>query len=46
MGNCEDENEEPSNATATKKRKCDQDSQKSLRKLSVRDEVDKIFIEL
>lgn len=46
VGNCQDENEEPSNATATKKRKCDQDSQKSLRRLSVRDEVDEIFMEL
>ena len=46
MGNCQDENEKPSNAIATKKRKCDQDSQKSLRRLSVRDEVDEIFMEL
>ena len=29
-----------------KKRKCDQDSQKSLRQLSVRDEVDEVFMEL
>ena len=46
VGNCQDENEEPSNAIAAKKRKCDQDSQKSLRQLSVRDEVDEIFMEL
>jgi hypothetical protein len=32
VGNFQDENEEPSSATATKKHKCDKDSQKSLRK--------------
>ena len=46
VGNYQDENEEPSSATASKKRKSDQDAQKSSRRQSIRDEVDEIFMEL
>ena len=46
VGNSQDDSEEPSVAAATKKRKCDQDVQKSSRRQSIRDEVDEIFMEL
>ena len=46
VGNYQDENEEPSSAAASKKRKCDLDTQKSSRRQSIRDEVDEIFMEL
>ena len=39
-----DENDEPSSAAASKKRKFDLDTQKSLQQHSIRDEVDEIFI--
>ena len=46
VGDNQDENEEPAGASASKKRKCDQDTQKPSKRQAIREEVEEIFTEL
>ena len=46
VGGNQDENEEPDGASASKKRKCDQGTQKPSKRQAIREEVEEIFTEL